>query len=434
MKNKKIKNRLKNKVVFSILVIILVNAITLTMWFSFKIYPLNKKTEEIKEELTQNGIKNNYEDYDSFTNDINKLKKKYQEYNLKVSINNIDSDIKSDKINKNDLFLFNKLISIDDSIYNINLYLNRNTNILEIALELITFQIIIILFTMLLMFIITSIKIINPIDIIIGDIRNYKLGKRPINKKLKGEFSIIHNEFIKLVDSIENEKTEQSRIIASISHDIKTPLTSIIGYSNIIDTNDLDINDIKKYNKKIYEKSLHIKDIVNTFDDYLVNQNNQVLKLDDIYIKDIASDLISDYKIDLSNDKIEFSVNNKCLDNDIIKVDILKLKRIFSNVISNSIRYLDKHGKINIDISKDNNNYKFIIRDNGTGCDKNVIDKVFDPLFTTDNSRKISGLGLSICYEFVKMHNGNIRCYNDNGFVVEFTIPHKPVWHKKVDY
>ena len=64
-----------------------------------------------------------------------------------------------------------------------------------------------------------------------------------------------------------------------------------------------------------------------------------------------------------------------------------------------------------------------MVSDNGKGVDENILDKIFDPLFTTDNSRKISGLGLSICREFVEMHGGTIKAYNNLGLTIEFTIP-----------
>ena len=71
-------------------------------------------------------------------------------------------------------------------------------------------------------------------------------------------------------------------------------------------------------------------------------------------------------------------------------------------MISNSTRYLSNGGEIKIDISLKGDNVKFIVRDNGPGVLEEIIDKIFNPLFTTDSSRKISGLGLSICKEFIQ--------------------------------
>lgn len=84
---------------------------------------------------------------------------------------------------------------------------------------------------------------------------------------------------------------------------------------------------------------------------------------------------------------------------------------------------LNGNGMININIHKEKNNIKFQVSDNGPGVNEKDIDKIFDPLYTTDYSRKIHGLGLSICREFVEMHGGTITAYNNNGLTIEFTLP-----------
>lgn len=271
-------------------------------------------------------------------------------------------------------------------------------------------------------------NIIKPTEKIIEDIRNYKFGKKPKRNEINNEFDLIQNEFVNLTDELEEEKNEQNRIIASISHDIKTPLTSIIGYADLIKDEE-DIKVLKKYNDKIEKKALDIKEILSMFDDYLINYDNNSLKISKVKIKDIVEELNNDYKIELNNNNIKFDVITK-LDNEIIEVDILKIKRIFSNLISNSIRYIKEVGKIIIKIEKEKDNIKFIISDNGTGIDEEIINKIFSPFYTTDKSRKISGLGLSICKEFIELHKGSIKAYNNNGLTIEFVIPQKQVIDK----
>ena len=108
-----------------------------------------------------------------------------------------------------------------------------------------------------------------------------------------------------------------------------------------------------------------------------------------------------------------------------INIDVSKIKRVISNIIQNSIRYIKENGKIIIDIDYENDNFIFKISDNGTGVKKEILDKIFDPLYTTDTSRKISGLGLSVCKEFITLHNGKIYAYNNelNGLTIKFIIP-----------
>lgn len=162
--------------------------------------------------------------------------------------------------------------------------------------------------------------------------------------------------------------------------------------------------------------------MLSTFDDYLLNQEKIELNTSLVQIKDIVNELNNDYKIDLENNNIEFLITTKIPDK-YINIDILKMKRVISNMVSNSTRYLKNGGKIVINISEDRNYYKFLVKDNGPGVNEEIINKIFDPLFTTDSSRKISGLGLSICKEFIEMHGGTIKAYNDKGLVIEFTIP-----------
>ena len=108
-----------------------------------------------------------------------------------------------------------------------------------------------------------------------------------------------------------------------------------------------------------------------------------------------------------------------------IEVDLTKLKRIFSNVIENSIRYLSDGGNIVIRIEKHSDIFQFVIADNGIGVEEEILDKIFEPLFTTDPSRKISGLGLSIVKEFVVLHHGQIEAYNHHGLTISFSIPQR---------
>lgn len=406
---------------FSILILIIsfVNIFTLFIWFFIKISPIIPKINDIKN-ITNNGeIKKNYETFESFQEDIKYVSDKY---NIAVSMEDINNNKKISTDKNTGLCLYSFLVSIDNEVYLIRTYSNKNVSLTSIFIGLFIFQVIVItiIFSISLMF---SKKIIfTPIDELINIIKNYKFGKKPKSKEVNTEFDLIQNEFVNLTKQLDIEKEEQNRIIASISHDIKTPLTSIIGYSDLINDDTLSREDIRKYSNKINDKALHIKDIVYQFDEYLLNHEKITLKLDSIQIKDLIKELNDNYKVDLENKNIKFNITSN-INNLFINIDILKIKRVFSNIISNSARYLKKGGIISINILDDKDFVKFIISDNGPGVKEGVIEKIFDPLFTTDYSRKISGLGLSICKEFVVMHGGIINAYNDSGLIIEFKLP-----------
>ena len=407
------KKSISKKILIALIFITTVNILTLALWFLCNVEPMVNKKRYLKKEIVTKEIEDNYQSFDDLIITLDKIKKEKE----------ITFSIEKEKINKDkqDLYLFSKKIFIDNEPYIVSAYFYKNMSILRLILELLVLQSILLTICMLLVFLFARDKIIKPVNKIIEAIRNYKFGKKPEAVPLENEFALIQNEFVAVVDSLEEEKKEKNRIIASISHDIKTPLTSIIGYSDLIEEDDLTKEEIKKYNRKIYGKALHLKNVLATFDDYLINQKGQKLKLTAIKIKDLVEEIEKDYKLELMNNGVELVIKTN-IEKEIIKLDIVKFKRIISNLISNSMRYLNENGCILIEITSDKDNFFFHFKDNGQGVDEKIIDKIFEPLFTTDNSRKISGLGLSICKEFVLMHEGSITGYNDNGFNIDFSI------------
>ncbi len=328
---------------------------------------------------------------------------------------NIKNKDKKNSISKS------KLIIIDNENYLITVSKSRNTNEYTLTMSFVAFN-----FTLLIILGIAGTlganqKLLSPLTAISNDINNYKLGIKPKKCVAKNKVQEIQNEFVDLVEALEEEKQKQTRIIASISHDIKTPLTSILGYSERINKKNISEETKTKYANTIYNKSLVMKEIIEDFDDYLT-MNNQEPKKDKILIKNLVDYLNKYYKEDLKEKNIDFKIKSNCY-NSYIYVDLPKFKRVFSNIISNSIRYLENNKKIiKIDINETKDKIKFTIADNGSGSKE--LKKIFEPLYTTDASRKISGLGLSICKEIIEAHNGTIKAENNKlgGLSIIFEI------------
>lgn len=412
-------HKVRRNFIITLFIIVLINVISLVTWYYLRIKPSLNNIENTKETIINEKIAPSYSSYEELEKNIDSLSQEYD-----VILNIVDEEnntLKDNKPQETNLEIFSTFTKVDNHLYIINGYFSKEINPVNIILSLISFQIIIVAILMISAYIFTGHLIITPIEKIINDLRNYKFGKKPARNEVNNELDVIQNEFVNLVDSLEAEKKEQKRIIASISHDIKTPLTSIIGYSSLMEDN-LSKKEIKEYSTKVHEKALHIKDILATFDDYLVNYDKQKITLSVVSIKDLINELNEDYKIELNNKNIEFNITTDC-ENAKLNIDILKIKRVFSNIISNSAKFVPKKGLINITILKKNNYIEFTIADNGPGVDEKIIDKLFDPFFTTDPSRKISGLGLSICKEFIEVHKGTIKAYNDHGLTIKFKLP-----------
>ena len=406
------------RVILFFILLAIINIILIFGWLNIKITPSLSKIDEFKISVS-NELRKDYSNIDELINNLDEYSKEKD-----INYNLVDSNNKVIKDSEKGLSFFTSFIEVDNELYYIEFTSNNIKDINNLIKEASVFQIIVFLIIYLFVFIAARLTIIKPTEGIINDIKNYKFGKKIERKPIRGELGLIQNEFVSLTERLDLEKKEQHRIISSISHDIKTPLTSIIGYGDLIKEED-DLKIIKKHNNKITDKALNIKEILSTFDDYLVNYENAPLKLNKFIISDLVDKINNDYKLDLENNNIKLEVITK-LNDEVIYIDGLKLKRIFSNLISNSTRYITSNGKITIEILKDDKDYIFKIKDNGKGVDKAILDKLFDPFYITDKSRKISGLGLSICKEFVELHGGNIKAKNlKKGFEIEFTIPIK---------
>ena len=406
------------RVISFFILLAIINITLIFGWLNVKITPSLSKIDEFKVSVS-NELRKDYSNIDELINNLDEYSKEKD-----INYNLVDSKDKVIKDSEKGLSFFTSFIEVDNELYYIEFTSNNIKDINNLIKEASVFQIIVFLIIYLFVFIAARLTIIKPTEGIINDIKNYKFGKKIERKPIRGELGLIQNEFVSLTERLDLEKKEQHRIISSISHDIKTPLTSIIGYGDLIKEED-DLKIIKKHNNKITDKALNIKEILSTFDDYLVNYENAPLKLNKFIISDLVDKINNDYKLDLENNNIKLEVITK-LNDEVIYIDGLKLKRIFSNLISNSIRYITSNGKITIEILKDDKDYIFKIKDNGKGVDEAILDKLFDPFYTTDKSRKISGLGLSICKEFVELHGGNIKAKNlKKGFEIEFTIPIK---------
>lgn len=331
--------------------------------------------------------------------------------------------------NKSDtsrLFSSTTIITIDNSNYELTYSKISITPGVKLIRNFILYEIILVSTLVIVVFFVSSRRIIDPIEMITKDIKDYQFGKRPFKRKMPKKMQQIQNSFVDMVDSLELEKENQNRIIASISHDIKTPLTSVIGYADRLRNRDLPDDKKRAYVDKIYVKALMMKGILEEFDDYQSCNIKETLKLEEISIKDLCNNIKNDYAEELNDKNIKLIIKSNC-DNKLINVDLVKIKRVFSNIITNSVTHFNKkNGVINIIISYKNGMVRIETADNGGGVTKEKdLRRIFEPLYTTDPSRKISGLGLSICKQIISAHNGRIYAENNEigGLSIIFFVP-----------
>ena len=193
------------------------------------------------------------------------------------------------------------------------------------------YEIIIVSGVIIILFFISSKQLIDPMETIVKDINNYKYGKRPFKRKMPKKMQQIQNAFVDMVDSLELEKENQNQIIASISHDIKTPLTSVIGYSDRLRNKNLSDDKKEKYIDKIYNKALNMKAILEEFDDYQSCNIKDTLKLNKIFIKDILEYVKNDFEDELNDKNINLEISSTCSQRE-ITVDLCIFLSLYNNL------------------------------------------------------------------------------------------------------
>ncbi|MBR2603470.1 MAG: HAMP domain-containing histidine kinase [Bacilli bacterium] len=426
-------NTKKSFIVFFVIFLI-TNFIFLGIWFKFGVQSSIKEgyaslEKEIKEDIFSNIEKSIRGDQVDVMDLFGKISNKYnlllivKDDNNNIIFNNTEeiSDVE---------YLMPFMININGKNYLLSVGKTNEFNIVSISKKFMIFEIIFTLVITMLALIISNEILLKPIDDTITDIKNYKFGIKPKKRKVSTEIGYIQNEFVDLTNNLEKEHEEQNRIISAISHDIKTPLTAILGYSEILNKKKLSIAERKSLEEKIFLKAQDMKAITSDFDDYLLSNKDRTYTFTKINIKDYLDRLKLEYRDDLKDKKIKFEIIDKVRIQS-FNIDIGKMNRVFANLVSNSIRHLDKNGKITITCKNDNEYVYFEFKDNGTGVSDENISKIFDPLFTTNKSRKISGLGLSISKEIIEMHGGKISAVSNtnekdntkkDGLTINFSI------------
>ncbi|MBE6066604.1 MAG: HAMP domain-containing protein [Clostridium lundense] len=238
-------------------------------------------------------------------------------------------------------------------------------------------------------------------------------GDREI-KELCADFDAMR---VQLKDSIRMKmKYDDNRkmLVSSISHDLKTPITSIKGYvEGILDGVANTPEKVERYLKTIYSKSEQIDAMIDDLLLYSKLDLNQIpFNYEKTDIVEYFNYCILESTPELEKYNIHIDFQNNLTNLRYVMLDRARMKRVIVNIIDNSRKYMDKeNGLITIMLRETNSSIIIEIKDNGSGIDKNDASKIFDRFYRSDLARsdaKGSGLGLAIAKQIVEGHKGKI--------------------------
>ena len=213
-------------------------------------------------------------------------------------------------------------------------------------------------------------------------------------------------------DAERNAEKQKNDLITNIAHDLRTPLTTIIGYLDLIQSNDLSQEDINNYAHIAYSKSLRLQSMMDDLFEFTKLDNTKVkIQLNVINISELIMQITDEFFVNFQEHGITPVLNIQDRNVTIIG-DGQLLARVFENIISNALKYGYDHSELKIEVLSDNETVSIKIMNMGDTIDKNDIPYIFDKFYRADSARGTTqggtGLGLAISKNIVKMHKGKI--------------------------
>ena len=197
------------------------------------------------------------------------------------------------------------------------------------------------------------------------------------------------------------------QLMTSLSHDVRTPLTTLIGYLDAAHKGIVTGKDRDDYIETARRKAHDLKEYIDVlFDWFKFNSDEFAMEINTIEAGELTRDILIDWIPIFEDKQIEYHI-------DIpeqpfrVKLDTDGYMRILNNLIQNVIAH-SRADKIKISLSKQSGNMKILLADNGTGIEKEDLKHIFERLYKCDKGRseKGSGLGLSIVHQLVEKMNG----------------------------
>ena len=257
--------------------------------------------------------------------------------------------------------------------------------------------------------------------------KNYSIN---IDENSEDELSILKNELYKITimlkEDAENSKKDKLKLkdsLSDISHQLKTPLTSInIMLDNILDNPDMDSNTKEKFIQNIKREITNISSLVGEILK-LSKFDASVIKFEEeqVSINDIVKSAISNVEMMAELKNINIEVTNQ--DNIKLVCDAKWQTEAITNILKNCIEHSKENSTIIIDINSNKIYKQIIIRDNGEGIDEKDLPHIFERFYKGKNSSKDSvGIGLALAKTIIEKDNGSIKVDSKKGKQTTFII------------
>ena len=242
----------------------------------------------------------------------------------------------------------------------------------------------------------------------------------------------LQNALSASLEIAKNANAAKSNFLANMSHDIRTPMNAIVGYSTLLIKDADDKNKVIEIGKKITYSSQHLLSLINdVLDMSKIESGRTSLNSDKVDVSEVINNISEIVQVQTKSKKQSFEIKTKGNIPSYIYADKLRLTQILLNLLSNAVKYTEKNGTISLVVEGYGNNgqtchLRFIVSDNGQGMSREFIEKIFEPFSRETNSmtNKIqgTGLGMSITKSIIDLMGGTIDIQSELGKGSVFTV------------
>lgn len=224
------------------------------------------------------------------------------------------------------------------------------------------------------------------------------------------------------------------KLLLSVSHDIKTPLSSIIGYIDLMKTEPLQPQDVMRLNSMKYSSEHILSLLSNLLEFSSLDQGHQYFVRSDFDVSELCDQLRAMFSPIAENKQLSFVYHKDIPTHLFISSDKLKIKQIVGNIISNALKYTIE-GEVHFSVRNDDNGIIFGVKDSGIGIPESKLNDMFKPFSRAENNNGIAegnGFGLYVVKGLLDILGGDIRVQSelDKGTEIEIRIPAKIIGDK----
>lgn len=225
-----------------------------------------------------------------------------------------------------------------------------------------------------------------------------------------------------MAEEIQKREQLKNEFISSISHELRTPLTAIKGWVITLDDSQTDKDTLKMGLNIIEKETDRLVNMVEELLDFSrLSSGKMTLNKKEVSIKAISDyiDVYMSARARRENKRLNINLDSE---NKKIYVDIDRIKQVLINLLDNAFKFTEAEGTISISFTAVEGSLKIVVQDDGSGITKEDLPRVKEKFYKGKNAKSKNGIGLSICDEIVKLHNGEIFIESEEGKGTSVTV------------